>query len=273
MSLPLYKDFDKCTRDLFSDDFDTKYSLKVKSEAPSGVALTTTTDCNCGDGSMSSKVSMKWAHSSGFTVDKLEMAGCNKIKMETSLTGVAPGLKLEFKGASGSGNLGVVYKHAMATVATDIDVVGFSSANASFVGGSNGIVAGANAAFTMAGKFGIKDYGVAIGYNQCCGLFAGVTASNKFTDFSTALKYKVNPSLTVAALVDITPATSTHKFNVATAYKCNADTDIKLKVNNDGVINASVKQQLPKKFVVVGAAEFDTKNLSKMNFGITATLG
>jgi len=274
MSLPLYKDFDKSTRDIFDDDFDTKYSLKVKSEAPSGVTLTTTADCNCEEGTMTSKLSMKWAHSSGFSLDKLELAGCNKLKMETSLVGLAPGLKLEFKGASAAtGNLGVIYKHALATVATDLDIAGFSAANASVLGGSNGILAGASANFALGNKFDVKDFGAALAYTRPCGLFAGISSAKKFSEFNASLQYKVNPSITVAALVGFVPKTQAHNFNVAATYSCNANTDIKVKVNNSGVISASVKQQLPKKFTVVGAAQVDTKDVSKVNFGVTATLG
>jgi hypothetical protein len=273
MSIALYKDLDKSTRDVFSEDYDTKYSLKVKSEAPAGVALTTTTDCNCG-APMTSKVSVKWAHPSGFTVDKLEMTACDKVKLETSLTGLAPGLKLEFKGAAaGTGNLGLVYKHQMATVATDLDIAGFSAANASVLGGSNGIFAGASANFALGGKFDVKDFSAAVGYKPNAGIYAGVVANKKFTEFNTAVHYKVNPALTVAALVDVCPKASTHKFNIGAAYACNPNTTVKVKVNNNGVINASVKQQLPMKFTVVGAAEVDTKNISAVNVGVTATLG
>lgn len=273
MSMPLYKDLDKCTRDIFSDDFDTKCSLKVKSEAPAGVALTTTTDCPCG-GPMTSKVSAKWAHPSGFSVDKLEMAGCDKVKLETSLTGLAPGLKLEFKGAcSGAGNLGVIYKHAAATVAADLDIAGFSGGSASVLGGAQGILAGASANFAFGGKFDVTDFSVGIGYKPSCCVYAGVVANKKASEFNSALHYKVNKALSVAALVDVVPKDSTHRFNLATTYACTDTTTVKVKVNNDGVINASVKTKLPKALTVVGAAAFDTRNTSSFNAGVTATLG
>ena len=83
----------------------------------------------------------------------------------------------------------------------------------------------------------------------------------------------MKPNLTLAALVDVVPKSSSHKVNVAANYSCNPDTTIKFKVNSEGVINASVKHQLPKKLSVVGAAEFDTRNTSTINFGVTATLG
>jgi len=274
MSQPLYKDFDKSARDLFSDDFDTKNSIKVKSAAPAGVTLTTTTDCSCGASAFSSKVAAKWAHASGFAVDKFEVAGCDKVKLETSLTGLAPGLKFDFKGASASsGNLGVTYKHANASVATNLDIAGFSSASASVLGGANGFTAGVAGNFALAGKFDVKDFSAVVGYAPNATLFTGVGASKKFTEFNVSLKFDVKPEITIAALADIVPKTSSHKFQIGAAYTCNPDTTVKVKVNSDGVINASVKQKCQKKFEVIGAAEFDTRNTSSIKFGVNATLG
>jgi len=274
MSLSVYKDLDKSTRDIFSDDFDTKYSLKVKSEAPAGVAVTTTTDCNCGSNAFTSKVSLKWAHeTSGFVVDKLEIAGRDKVKLETSLSNLAPGLKLEFKGScASSGVLGAIYKHQLATIATDLDIASFSAANVSVLGGANGILAGASANLALA-KFEVKDFSAALAYKPNASIFAGVVANKKFTEFNAALQYQVKPNLTLAALVDVVPKSSSHKINFAANFNCCPNTSVKVKVNNDGFINASVKHQLPKKLTVVGAAEFDTRNTSTINFGVTATLG
>ena len=226
--------------------------------------MTTTTDCKC-QGAWTSKASGKWAHPSGFAVDKLEMAGCDKVKLETSLTGVATGLKFEFKGAAaGSGNLGLVYKHQMATITTDLDIAGFSAANASVLAGSNGILAGASANFALAGKFDVKDFSVGLGYKPSAGLYAGIVANKKFTELNSAIHYAVKPNITVAALVDIVPKTSSTKFNVAVKYACNSDTTLKVKVN---------KQTLPKKLVVTTAAEFDTRNTSSFKLGVNSTLG
>jgi len=273
MSFSLFKDFDKCAKDLINDDFDTKTSLKVKSEGPSNVSLTTTTDYNPGASVLPTKVNFKWAHESGFAVDKLEIASCEKVTLETSLVGVAPGLKLEFKGVdNSSGTLGLVYKHKLATIASDLDIVGFSSTKASVLGGANGVLAGASADFDI-NKCDIKDYAAGIAYSPCCGVFAGLKATKKFTEFNSSIHYKVNPKLSVAAMVDYVPKKSTHGFKIGAAYKCCPETSVKVKVDNDLVVKASVKQELPKKLVVVGAAEVDVRNPGKLNFGVTATLG
>jgi len=270
----VFKDFDKDVRDIFADNWDVKNSIKVKSAAPAGVSLTTTTDCSCGASSFTTKASVKWAHQSGFAVDKFEVAGCDKVKLETSLTGLAPGLKLDFKGASASsGNLGVTYKHQLATIAANLDIAGFASASASVLGGSNGVLAGASANFAIGNKFDVKDYSAALAYKPSKAIFVGVAANKKFNEVNVAAKYDIKPELTIAALADVVLKTSSHKFNIAAEYTCNPDTTVKFKVNNDGVINASVKQQCKSKFEVIGAAEFDTRNTSSIKFGVNATLG
>jgi hypothetical protein len=221
-----------------------------------------------------SKAAFKWAHASGFAVDKLEIAGCNKVKLETSLTGLAPGLKLDFKGAAASsGNLGVTYKHQLATITTNLDIAGFSSLSTTVLGGSKGVLAGASVNCNLAGKFDVKDFSAALAYNHNDSIFVGVGANKKFSEFNASLKYNVKPTIAVAALVDVVPKTSSHKFNIGAEYACNPNTTLKFKVNNDGVINASAKQQLPNKLSMVGAVEFDTRNTSSINFGVTSTLG
>jgi len=274
MSFPLYKDVDKAPRDLIKDDFDTKFSLKVKSEAPHGVSLTTTTDYNPAASVLPTKINLKWAHESGFAVDKFEIASADKIALETSLTGVAPGLKFEFKGVdAATGTLGVIYKHQFATLSSELDIAGFSTFKTSVLGGSNGVSVGASADFNLSDKFDVKDFSAALAYTPCAGVFAGIKANKKFNEFNSAIAYRVKPNLSLAALIDIVPKKPSPKFNIGASYKCQPETTVKVKVDNDGVIRTSVKQDLPKKLTLVGAAEVDIRNISQFNFGVTATLG
>jgi len=302
MALPLFKDLTKSVKDLFSKDFETtSSSLEVKSEAPSGVMVTTTTKCECPkadagscgaaksccDANLTGKVNLKWARPVGFSVDKLEFSGCKNVELETSLTGLAPGVKLEFKKACGKHTtIGAVYKHQLATAAADVDIE-HNKTNASVVGGSNGVLVGAALEVSHAGgKFDLSDYSVALACNRPAGLFAGVSANRKFNLFNSAFQYEVNPALTVAALADYVPNDATFtlkegdkkpktKVQLAATYACNPNTDVKVKVDNEGVVHASVKQRLPNKLTVVGAVTIKTSEIKSLNygFGVAATLG
>jgi len=267
-----YKDFDKVPRDALKDDFDTKFALKVKSQAPYGVSVTSTTEYSPGTAAFPGKVNLKWAHDK-FSVDKLEVSSCDKITLESSLA-LAPGLNLEFKGVDKSaGTLGAVYKHQYATIASDLDIAAFSTLKASVLGGAHGVVGGASANFALGNKFEVRDYSAALGYTPCEGVFAGVKATNKLSEFNGALQCKIKPNLAASALVDFVPKTSEVKATVGVAYRCNEKTHLKLKLNNLGAVSVSVKQQFPNSLSVVGAAGVDVKKLESYSFGVTATLG
>ena len=74
----------------------------MTSEGPSGVEVTSSSnwDYTKSGSGINTTVSATWSHPSGFTLDKLEFDPTAKgsLTTETSLTGLAKGLKLEFKG-------------------------------------------------------------------------------------------------------------------------------------------------------------------------------
>jgi hypothetical protein len=277
MSFEEYNDFGKATRDLFDEDFDTNMSLTIKGQAPKGVSVTSTTDCCAGAAVFPSKLNLQWAHAdSGFSVDKLELSSCSKASLETSLAKIpyAPGLQLNFKGEdSSTGSLGMVYKHKLATLSSEIDIAGFNSMNVAALGGASGVTAGATASLALGNKFEVKDFGGVLGYSPKDGVFVGVKTASKCREINGSLQFQVQPKLALAALVDFTPKTSEVGFTIGTSYQCCPGTSTKVKVNNDGFISASVKTELPNNLSVVGAATVDIKNPAQYSFGLNATLG
>eukprot|EP01006_Ploeotia_vitrea_P026725 TRINITY_DN59681_c0_g1_i1.p1 TRINITY_DN59681_c0_g1~~TRINITY_DN59681_c0_g1_i1.p1 ORF type:complete len:276 (+),score=14.17 TRINITY_DN59681_c0_g1_i1:119-946(+) len=275
MSFPEYKNFDKCAADIIKEDFDMHYSVKVKSTLPNDIGLTSTTDCCCGKTEFPTKLNFKWNGPKGFAIDKFEVAGCDKLTLETSLSGIAPGLQLKFKGANTtSAAVTAIYKHKFATLVNEIDVMGSHNLKTSIVGGSHGVQVGAAANVSLAGKAQVDDYSAAIGYTPNCGkFFVGLKANNKLADLNAAIKYQMKPNLALAALVDYTPSNGNNNFNVGMDYQICENATMKLKVNNKAVINASVKKQFPNKCTVVGAAGIDVKNINAYTLGVTATLG
>ena len=221
---------------------------------------------------LATQVSTKWAHSSGFTLEKLELAHDGKVTTETSLVNAAPGLKLEFKGNdSDKGDLSLTYKSAHATVTADLDALNFSKVSASVAAGSGPFVAGASADAAIAkSAIASTTINVGVGYTVPKSLFVGFRSNKNFGEHSGVLSFVAAPNVTVAA-----KATYTSKATsgvLAAVYKCNPDTTIKVKAGSDGCLFGSVKQQMPNKLVVVGSAEIPS-TLSNFKFGVNATLG
>ena len=276
---PVFKDFDKSPADLLGDDFDAKYSLKVKSSGPYGTTLTSTTTfkenkdckgcCNC---TLVPKLSVKYAHSSGFTVEKFEVTDTAKASVETSLVGVAPNLKMEFKGNdSDKADLSFKYVAPVATVTGEVDIYGFKAAKASVCSGHGDITVGANADIKM-DKMAVQstNFGLGLGYKMP-NIFVGARADSNLSKYTARWSYDGFKGVNVAG--DVTHDSETNA-SVVGSYKCNPDTNLKLKVAtcNGGVVYGSVKQSFPNKFSVTGSAEVPA-SFNSIKFGLNATLG
>lgn len=276
MSFPEYSDFGKEAKEAHNDDFDTESSLKVNSQGPYGLDFSTITSCSPGcKGPFPSTFSLSWAHSSGFAIDNMVVAGCDNVSVEASLTNLAPGLTMKFNGEkAGAGSLGAVYNHPLATVATSVDIAGFSSLSASVLGGSKGLLAGASANFGLKGGFEVSNYSAAVGWAPTPGTFAGVEVNNKLADISATVQHAVRPNLSLTAAVEHGLKAACTKASIGGTFNCCKNTSVKMKVDTEGMINAAVKREFPKKkLTVTGAAAVDSKNLQAYNVGVTATLG
>mmetsp|Transcript_835 Transcript_835/g.483 ORF Transcript_835/g.483 Transcript_835/m.483 type:complete len:274 (-) Transcript_835:102-923(-) len=273
MPFSIFKDFDKPAADLIEEDFDSKFSLKVKSAGPFGATLTTTTNVDTKDSKLSPKLSLKWPHESGFTLEKFESTHDGKLAVETSLVGVAPGLKLEFKGNDSSkSDLSFTYTAPAATVTGELDLVNLSSVKASVNGGNGPVTVGATAEVKLA-KSAVESYnlGVGLGYTVPK-LFVGVRADKNFSAYSALVTYNAADAITLAGKVTYTQKDNANAI-LAGVYKCNANTTVKVKANtNGGVFSSSVKQTFPGKFAVVGSVEIPAQ-LNSAKFGLNATLG
>lgn len=277
---PTFKDFDEAPAKLLDDDFDAKYSLKVKSTGPWGSTLTQTTTfkeskdgkggcCNC---TLVPKLAVKYAHSSGFSVEKFEVTDTAKATVETSLTGVAPGLKMEFKGNdSDKADLSFQYKNARMTLTGDVDIYNFKSAKASVSTGHGDISVGADTNVKM-DKMAVQSstFGLGVGYKMP-NISVAVRANNNFGNYGARWAYNGIKGVNVAG--DVTYDKEPNASVVA-SHKCNPDTTLKFKVatSNGGVVYGSCKQSFPNKFSVIGSAEVPV-SLSSVKFGVNATLG
>jgi len=277
MSFPNFKDLDKSVADIFSEEFDYKYTLKVKSAGPWNTTLTNTTTYDTKDNKLVPKLSLKWAHPSGFTLEKLEASQDLKFNLETSLANAAPGLKLEFKGNdSDKADLSFTYKIPQATVTGDFDISNLASAKASVVSGTESIAAGANVDLKIA-KSAIESatFGAGLAYTHQNKAFIALRADKNFTNFSALASYKaVDPlsgkPLTLAAQVGHSGKETT--ASVASVFNWCNECNLKVKFSSNGVFAASLKNVCEKKLTVIGTAEVPLQ-LNTVKLGVNATLG
>mmetsp|Transcript_20908 Transcript_20908/g.28767 ORF Transcript_20908/g.28767 Transcript_20908/m.28767 type:complete len:272 (-) Transcript_20908:252-1067(-) len=271
MSYPVFKDFDKCPADLIDEDFSTKYTLKIKSAAPSNTTITTNTELK--GNALVPKLALKWAHPSGFTLEKLEVASDCKLVVETSLSNLTPGLKLEFKGNdSNKADLSFTYSAPAATVTGEVDFANFSSANASISGGHGAFTGGASVNLKIAkASIDSAKFGLGFGYTVPKSLFVGLRLNENFGNYSALFSYAAHKNITLAGNLSYA-AGKDPAVTLASLYKCNPNTTLKVKADTKGLLSASVKQAFEKKFSVIVAAEVPTA-LNTVKLGVNATLG
>jgi len=273
MSYPVFKDFDKSVNDLLNDDFDSKFTLKVKSAGPFNTTLTTNTQFDTKSNKLVPKLTGKWAQaSSGFSVEKLELSADSKTTVEVALSNLTPGLKLEFKGnEADKADASFNYSIPVATFTGDLDINSFSSFKTSVNGGQGPFTVGASADLKIA-KSSIESttFSVGAGYTQPKQFFVGLRANKNFADFSALFSYVVNKEVTVAGVVN--HGSKGPSAALATVYKATPETTLKVKANTSGVFSASVKQAFEKKFSVVSSAEIPS-DFGAVKFGVNATLG
>lgn len=275
----VFDDIDKSPKDLLKKDFlkKTGLTLKLKNKAPNGIKVDTTIE-DLNKQSFASSVSTSYAHSSGFSVDKFELTGKQgKIVTETSISGAAPGLTLEFKGDTKSaGDLSATYEAPSFTATGGMDIVDFKSADASVCSGSGPLTFGAALKLALpsgSSAFSLSDYSVGASY-KAKPLFAAAVFSDSFAKADVSSEYTLSCGSKLAGVLNYPANTIT----VGGSYACNPKTTIKAKVNSCGDVNASVKQAVAKDCSLVGMASVKASDLSKsgtaaIKFGGSITLG
>jgi hypothetical protein len=262
-----------CCPELLGDDYDSKCSLKVKSKAPHGVGLTITTDY--ANSALSGKVAAKWAHESGFAIDKLEVNKNAGVAIETSLKGAVPHMKFEFKGNdSNKGDLLATYSNDIATVVGQLDVAEFSGFNVSALATTGSFAGGAAVAVSLGDSADVKKFDVATSYNcDDCKVFTGLKISDKFANYTASLGYKACPAVSLGSELNFKPESSAFSALVGGSYKCNPDTQMKAKVSTEGALNFSVKQSLSNNCSITSTLATSSKNFGDYKLGFVGNLG
>jgi hypothetical protein len=205
-----------------------------------------------------------------FSVDKLELKSGSSA-LETSLSNVLPGLKLEFKGDDNKkAELAATFKHDFATLTSEVDIANFQSLKASACSARDGFAIGASGHFERAdGKLIVKDLGLGLSISKIPGVFLGLKSTKKFSDHLLHFTYALNKEVGLVGSV----AYPSKVVNLGAKYSCNPKTSLKVKLDTDQKIGFSSKHKLDSSSTITGAITLDLKNLQNYKYGVIASLG
>jgi hypothetical protein len=284
---PHFKDFSNTVTDILNDDFGDKKSLKIKHTTPdvqgNGIGVTSELLLS----SYFGKLSAKWKHASGFSLDKLSFD--NKgVKYEASMSKLSEGLVVKATGdVNASKPLSTIEaEYTQPTVAASLKTdIGFDQTVASAVLGQEGIQVGGSVIFKR--KSGVEDYPLAIGYGDSK-YFASVSAEDKLRKFGLAARYNVCDKLSLALFglsgLEFSKG-SPNQLELGASYKWNNFTTAKAKYafvdgqkrgNNAGSLEATVNSTPLRKVNLVCGVAIPVSGVADVNsykYGAGITLG
>ena len=268
-----------CT-DIFKKDFvdpkNAPVTFEMTGDAPAGVEVTSSSswDYAKSGSAIDTTVSATWSHPSGFTLEKLEFTPADKATLttETSLSGLAKGLKLEFKGNDADkGDLSFTYKLPQATLTGEMDFMNFKKFNIAAATGMDQITAGFKCDIAKSDK-GMSTTTAASASYAMGNIFAGLEATSNFSKYGILASFAVDKTMTAALRADIGPKAPS--VQVGGVYKCNSATTMKGKINvMSRMLDLSVKHAMDKKFNVTASAQIADFSPKGIVFGLKATMG
>ena len=252
------------TKDLLSDDYTSKVTLKCKKLA--GDKTVTIETERASSGALSSKVGTKFSIG-GFAVDKIQLKPKGDYALETS-TSPMSGLKLTFKGGSGA-DVGVEYTTGSVFATGVLDAKDMSKISTSLcMGVGYGANVGGSLAYSTGKSAGISSYSV--GGNYSSGpLFASLTTSKGQANLG--LLYSVNSGLSLASTSVHSADSPLGDFTVGCAYKASIG-DVKAKIGSDGVVSACVSKDVAPKVSVTVSGSVAGTDFSTFKYGLGVTM-
>jgi voltage-dependent anion channel protein 2 len=261
-----FSDISKGPKDLLSDDYTNKLSLKCKKGA-GPVAVTIETTRGSG-GALSSKIGGKFAYA-GLSFDKVQHTADGGAVLETSLK-PAPGVKLSFKGNKGA-DLGIDYTKGSLYATGTLDVKNMSKLSTSACYGVNSsITVGGDASYALSGKTGISGFNVGASY-KTGPAFVSLTTASKMSQFNIGLSYKVNDSISLASSTTHSSEKTCDVLAIGGAYKADFGT-IKAKTAGSGVVEACLIKDVADKVTLTASGSVLPSDLSTFKYGLGLTM-
>jgi len=289
-----FGDFSKSVTDTFDKSgFTTDKKIKQTFKTPEifGGAVTLSQELkgfnDFGKGSgFNGKISAKWKHSCGFSVDKFDNDVSKGTVLETSYNKFAvPGLSLAVNMNKAYGDKAKVsfpvelkYQNDVINTSLATEAPGFSSFTANITMASEGVMVGSSLKFKD-GLGAPSDYPISLSYTHK-DYVAGIEATNQLKTFTLLGLYKATPQLKVAGKFMIPDQ---EKKNVALAAVYSLNDEFNTKVASMYSYDTGAKKEKtlecsvvanPVKQVETGCAlAFPLSDFSKYKYGLTFTLG
>jgi len=269
-----FGDISNPATDALNDDYTNKIFAKIKTKAgPVGVTAEVNRQTKDDKTSLLSKLAFKWAGPSGFSIDKLTMKPDGHHAMETSISGLAPGLKLTFKGDDAEqGDLGVEYNKGAVSATADCDVIMGSQVNGSLcVAAKKNINVGGSATYDIKGS-SLSSFSLGASVTQG-NIFAALT-TNKLDKANLGLLYTVNSDLKVATSSSHSADKPLEKLTVGCIFNAQNFGVLKGKFTSDGSIEGALLKDIAPKVSANPSFRISAhKPAETFSYGLGVTIG
>ena len=192
--------------------------------------------------------------------------------IETSLSGLAPGLAFTFKGDdSDQGDIGVEYSQGLLSAAASCDVISASSLSGSFSLNKDALTLGSAATYSLKAN-DLDKFSLGASYNSGA-LFAAVTTT-KLSKATLNVKYTVNKDLTLATSSTHSATSPLSTVTLGAVYAAGDLGTLKAKVTSDGAVEAAVVKDIAKKVTVNPSVRVSAHRPSETwAYGLGITVG
>ncbi|KAL2531782.1 Mitochondrial outer membrane protein porin 2 [Abeliophyllum distichum] len=268
----LFSDFGKKAKDLLTRDYLSDHKFCVSTYSESGVALTTSTVKK--GGYSSGDVAAQYKYNNISTDVKVDTE--SNISATFTVAEIVPSSKtiatVKFPNYE-SGKLEFQYFHPHASLTAAVGLNKSPPLDLSVTLGTPTFALGAEAGYeTTSGKLAKYTAGITVTKPDSC---ASIILGDKGDTIKASYIHYLDELKKSAAVGEITRKFSTNEntFTVGGSYSIDGLTNVKMKLNNHGILGAVLQHELIGKSLVTLSSEFETKALDKTpRFGVALAL-
>ncbi|KAL2551647.1 Mitochondrial outer membrane protein porin 2 [Forsythia ovata] len=268
----LFSDFGKKAKDLLTRDYLSDHKFSVSTYSESGVALTTSTVKK--GGYSSGDVAAQYKYNNISTDVKVDTE--SNISATFTVAEIVPSSKtiatVKFPNYE-SGKLEFQYFHPHASLTAAVGLNKPPPLDLSVTLGTPTFALGAEAGYeTTSGKLTKYNAGITVTKPDSC---ASIILGDKGDTIKASYIHYLDQLKKSAAVGEITRKFSTNEntFTVGGSYSIDGLTNVKMKLNNHGILGAVLQHELIGKSLVTLSSEFETKALDKTpRFGVALAL-